>query len=126
MYSTLSNRPLHRSTKSPLVAERSRSVGLFLILLFFTACSSDETVLGSISFTANADCDIRLFDVGGDQIARGNYVVGKDPFIVVMKNSGMFVVHAVFNGSGTAPKNTTFKQTMTYISYDVEYFIKFE
>ena len=90
----------------------------FLILLTVPACSDDDPILGSISFTSSADCNIRLFDSNGREIARENYEVGKAPFVVQMKRSGIYIVRAVNN-------NQTYKEPLTFVNGNIEYFIEF-
>ena len=91
---------------------------IVLIVLTVPACSDDDPILGSISFTSSADCNIRLFDSNGREIARENYEVGKAPFVVQMKRSGIFIVRAV-NG------DKTYKEPLTYAISNHEYFIEF-
>jgi len=99
---------------------------LVIILVMFFACSDPAPAhLGTIVFTASHDCDIRLFDCTGNQIAREQYEVGKSPAVVNMKSSGVFVVHAVFVGAGLAPARTTIKEPMAYHSGNLEYYIEF-
>ena len=87
-------------------------------LILFAACSVDEPLLGSIMFTSNQDCDIRLFDAGGAQIARINYEIGKEPAIVQMTRSGIFIVHAV-------GETRTIKDPITFVNGNLEYYIEF-
>jgi len=88
-----------------------------LSILFFASCK-DDPIIGSISFTASHDCDIRLFDSNGNQIARDQYETEKAPFIVQMKLSGIFIVRAV-NG------DKTYKEPLTFVNGSIEYFIEF-
>ena len=89
------------------------------ILFFFAACSNDdEPIQGSITFTSNADCDIRLFNSNGKQIDRGQYEVEKPPFVVSLKRTGVYVVHAESAGKATKKDPITFFGSM-------EYFIEF-
>jgi len=95
---------------------------LFLFLIFFAACSdpADAPELGTIMFTSNFDCDIRLFAANnGEQLAREFYEVGKDPFIVKMKSTGIFVLHA------ESPGKKTKKEPLTYNGGNLEHFIEF-
>ena len=100
---------------------RPQSLLIFLIavLLFSAAaCYDDDTVLGSIMFTANADCEIRLFDSHGREIAHDHYETEKEPFVVQMKRSGVFVVHAVAG-------NKTIKEPLTFVRDNIEHYIEF-
>jgi hypothetical protein len=94
---------------------------LFIFLFsvaFFAACSETDDI-GTIAFTASHDCDIRLFNSKGEQIAREPYEVGKAPAVVYMKSSGVFIVHAASDGQ------TTVKEPVTYVGGNMEYFIEF-
>jgi len=106
------NRPL----KSFLL---SFSGFLFLIFLSFSSCRHEETILGDISFTSNEDSRIHLFDSNGRQIDNALYEVGKSPFIVQMKSSGVFIVHAVSEGK------PAIQNPLTFVSGSLDYFIEF-
>ena len=111
--------------KSPFVVFR----GLLLSFLFFSACSVfypiyDPPQLGTIMFTSNEDCEIRLFDSQGRQVTRENYELGRAPVIVQMTSSGVFVVRAVSVGSALTPSKT-FKEPITYVGGNMEYYIEF-
>ena len=86
----------------------------FFCILLPSCLDDDERVIGSISFTADADCDIRLFDSNGRQIARGNYELEKAPFVVSLKHSGVYVVHAESEGKPTKKDPVTFVVSMEY------------
>jgi len=89
--------------------------GVLLVFLFFAACSvEDDPIQGSISFTSNADCHIRLFDSRGNQIERGQYEVEKEPFVVPLKRTGIYVVHAESDGNPTKRDPITFVGSMEY------------
>jgi len=89
-----------------------------IIALFFAACSEDPAERGSITLTATHDCDIRLFDSQGRQIARENYEVGKEPVIIKMQYSGVFIIHAVSS-------DKTVKEPITFHSGHIEHYIEF-
>jgi hypothetical protein len=80
---------------------------------------------GSILFTSNFDCEIRLFNSDTVQIARDYYEVGKAPFIVHMKESGEYLLFAETVGVLLAPAKKTIKETITYRSGNIEYYIEF-
>jgi hypothetical protein len=106
-----------------VIAGLSRNPLKFLILNFsflilLVACSEDKEI-GSISFTSNQDCDIRLFDSHGRQVAREQYEVGKAPAVVQMKSSGVFVIHAESQGQVTK------KEPITYVTGNMEHYIEF-
>jgi len=96
----------------------------FLILLAFSSCK-EETVIGSLSLSSSHDCDIRLFDSQGRQIARENYETEKPPVIIQMKHSGVFIVHAEFVGAGLAPAQTKIKDPIAYPGGVFEHYIEF-
>ena len=75
---------------------------------------------GTIMFTSNADCDIRLFDCDSIQIARQHYEVGKYPVIVSMKSSGEYIVHALNYSS-----QKTLQSPLIYKGGNLEYYIEF-
>ena len=95
-----------------------RLICLICPLLFFACSGADDTQLGTIMFTANADCDIRLFYSQGSQLARVQYEVGKAPAVVNMKSSGVFVVHAVSS-------DKTVKEPITYVNGNLDHYIEF-
>ncbi|MCL2436253.1 MAG: hypothetical protein FWD09_09000 [Lentimicrobiaceae bacterium] len=88
-----------------------------LSVLFFASCKEDP-IIGSISFTASHDCDIRLFDSNGNQIARDQYETEKAPFVIQMKRSGAYIVHAVH-------EDKTIKEPIAYPGGVFERFIEF-
>lgn len=88
---------------------------LFSIILF--ACS-DEQPIGSISFSSDIDCDIRIFDSAGRQIAHEKYKVENIPVVVTMNRTGIYVVRAV-------SEEKTVKNNFAYTGGDVPYFIIF-
>ena len=91
-----------------------------LTLLFFEACSQgEETILGSIVFTSNVDCKIQLFDSQGRETASGNYEIGKEPFVVQMKRSGIYVLLAKAAGK------KDIKEPLTFMPGTLEQFIEF-
>jgi hypothetical protein len=93
----------------------------FVLILFFIACSDgDAPERGTITFTATHDCDIRLLDSIGRQIARQNYEVGRAPVIFYVNNPGLFFVCAV-----TVGNNKTYKEPFTYHSGHIEHYIEF-
>ena len=99
-----------------------KSVRFFslLTLLFFAACSKDdEPILGSIIFTSNVDCKIQLFDSQGRETASGNYEIGKQPFVVQMKRSGIYVLLAKADGK------KDIKEPLTFMPGTLEQFIEF-
>jgi hypothetical protein len=96
---------------------------LVLILVIMVSCSCSTTPdpdgrLGSIMFTATHDCDIRLFDSNGRQVAREQWEIGKPPAVVQMKSSGIFVIHAD-NGE------KTIKEPITFVRGNIEHCIEF-
>ena len=105
----------HRKLKTPIP----------LLLQFSPSCSQEPAILGSIIFTSEHDCDIRLFHSNGAQIDRVMYEVGKPPVVVQMKSSGVFIVHATRVGAGHALPEKTIKEPITYIRGTLEYFIAF-
>ena len=99
---------------------------LFPCFLFFcSACvfSPIHDLPGSITFTANDDCEIRLFTTDSVQIAREYYELGKAPFIVPMKEPGEYMIIAVRAGLALAPK--TVKEPILYPGGKFEYYIEF-
>jgi len=95
-----------------------RIFSLLIVLFFLSACSVDEPILGSISFTASHDCDIRLFDSAVRQIAHQQYEIEKSAVIVSMKRSGVYVVHAVSDAK-------TIKESLTFVNGNIDYYIEF-
>lgn len=99
-----------------------KAVCLFALLtvVFFTACSQgEEPILGSIMFTSNEDCKIYLFDGAGRDIASGDYEVGKDPFVVQMKRTGIYVLLAKSSGK------KDIKEPLSYMPGTMEHYIEF-
>jgi hypothetical protein len=95
----------------------------FLVFCFLVLCSSctdnkDLPSLGSITFTSSDDCDIRLFDSRGRQVAHEPYETGKPPVVVDMKSTGIFVIHA--EGAGVLKK-----EPVTYPGGNIDYYIDF-
>jgi len=101
-----------------------KTVQIFFLLcvIFFAAACSDATNppdIGSIAFTSTHDCDFRLLDSHGRQIARDFYELGKQPIIVRMTNSGLYVVHA------ESPGQKTIKVPLPYPGGNIEHYIEF-
>ncbi|MDR0796199.1 MAG: hypothetical protein LBE79_09150 [Tannerella sp.] len=76
-----------------------------ILLLSFSSCTTDNDIIfGSILFSSNTDCTVRIFDVPGNQLARvevpHDVTVSAD-----MKHKGIFIVHAV-SSSGVVKKET--------------------
>ena len=90
---------------------------IVLIVLTVPSCKDDPEI-GTISFTSSADCDIRLFDSRGEQVARVHYELAKTSAVVTMKRSGVYIVQAV-NG------DTTYKEPIAYPGGNLEYHITF-
>jgi len=90
---------------------------IVLTVTTFSTCKDDPEI-GTISFTSSADCDIRLFDSRGEQIARVHYELAKTSAVVTMKRSGVYIVQAV-NG------DTTYKEPIAYPGGNLEYHITF-
>ena len=90
---------------------------LFLFLIVLYSCSKEESI-GTIAFTSNRDCEIRLFDSQGRQTGHEHYIVGGSPAVMDMKRSGVYVVHAV-------SADRTIKEPLTYMGENLEYHIKF-
>ena len=91
-----------------------------LIAIFFVACfDGAPSERGSITFTATHDCDIRLFDSQGRQIARDSYEVGKPPTIINMKTTGLFFVLA------ETPDGKTKKEPIPFPGGNIEHYIEF-
>ena len=117
------NRPHNALKKSPFGGFRG------LLFFFLSACVfypiyDPEDLPGSILFRATHDCEIRLFDSDTIQIARDFYEVGKAPFIVYMKATGEYIVHASFPPSG-GTKGGYFEKPLTYPGGNIEYYIEF-
>ena len=91
-----------------------------LITVSLVACSEGEPPdLGTIIFTANVDCEIRLFAANnGEQIAHSHYETGKEPFVVQMTRSGIFVVLAKSDGKEK-------REPLSYVRGELEYHIEF-
>ena len=89
-----------------------------LVILVVSACSHDDEMIGAITFTSSVNCDIRLFDSRGRQVGREYYEVGKNPAVIQMKSTGIFIVHAT-NG------NQTIKEPITYIGGNLDYYLRF-
>jgi hypothetical protein len=90
-----------------------------LCILFFAACSDDDTApIGTISFTSTHDCDFRLFDSHGRQVARDQYEVGKPPTVITMKSSGAYIVQATND-------EKTVNQPFAYPGGNMNYYIEF-
>ena len=107
---------------------RLRSLLIFLLAAFlFVACSDDNVSneLGTIMFTSNVDCRIRLFDSAyGNQLINEQYEVGKAPVIVQMKYSGVYILYAEYPPSG-AIKGGSIKVPLSYVSGTIEHYIEF-
>ena len=98
--------------------KRIRIILIACILMICAACKEMEPV-GSIAFTAAVDCQFRLFDSKGREIAFENYEVGKEAAVVEMKSTGVFVLQATSEGKESV------KEPLHYHGGDVEYFIEF-
>jgi len=101
----------------------------YSVIFFFASCV-DYPIYdrpGSITFTATHDCEIFLFTSDTVQIARDYYELGKAPFIVPMKETGVFIVHAVGAGlaPAPAPAHNPFKETLIYPGGHIEFYIEF-
>jgi len=92
---------------------------IVLIVPTVPSCSANDPILGAINFTASHDCDIRLFDSAGREIAHEKYELGKAPVVVQMSRSGIFIVRAV-NG------DKTYKEPLTFVNGNIEYYIEFQ
>jgi hypothetical protein len=90
---------------------------LFLCFIILYACSEDKDI-GTISFTSNRDCEIRLFDSHGRQTGHKHYEAGNSPAVMDMKRSGIYVVYA-------ASADKTIKEPLTYMGENLEYHIEF-
>jgi hypothetical protein len=92
-------------------------------LILFAACSDNAdpaTGLGTIMFTSNVDCEIRLFAANnGEQLARDFYEVGKEPIVIQMKSTGIFVLNA------ESPGKKTKKEPLAYNGGNMEHYIEF-
>jgi len=93
-------------------------LSLFIFFILFSACKDDDPIIGSISFTSSADCNIRLFDSRGKQIARVYYELGKAPAVVQMNRSGVYIVRAVNS-------NAILNEPLAYQGGDIVYLIEF-
>jgi WD40 repeat protein len=72
--------------------------------LLFSCTTDNDIVFGSILFSSNADCTVRIFDTPGNQLVRVE--VPHDTTVSAdMKHKGIFIVHAV-SAAGVVKKKT--------------------
>jgi hypothetical protein len=73
---------------------------------------------GTIMFTSNYDCEIRLFDSDTTQLVREFYELGKAPAVVRMTTTGVFILQ-------TTAAHQSKKEPLTYSGGNMEYYIEF-
>ena len=98
-----------------------RGLGVILLLalsLFFHSCK-DDPIIGSITFTASHNCDVRLFDSQGREIAHVTCDLTRQPAVVEMTRSGLFVVLA------ECPGKESVKESLPYPGGDIQHYIQF-
>ena len=96
------------------------SISIFCVFALCSCTKYDNLpTLGTIMFSTSHDCDFRLFNSNGDQVAREFLEASRPPIVVRMKESGVFVVYAESNGMKTK------KEPITYRGGNIEYYIEF-
>ena len=110
---------MQRCKNAILFSLRFAPLILFCALLCSCKDYNDLPTLGTITFSTTHDCDLRLFNSKGDQVAREHLEAERPPIVINMKETGVFIIHAEAEGM------KTIKEPITYHSGNIEHYIEF-